>query len=44
MGTGMEYNLVGTAWMDGWMDGWMGRLGRCAHAREFPLKESETVS
>lgn len=28
----------------GWMDGWMGRLGRCIHRREFPLKERETLS
>ena len=33
--------------MDRWMDEWdeaRGALGRGAHAREFPLKESETVS
>lgn len=30
-------------WMNGW-DGGGGALGRGAHAREFPLKDSETVS
>lgn len=41
MGTGTVQNLVGT---HGWMNGRMGRLGRCALAREFPLKETETLS